>query len=579
LVLLASFMFIGSAAAQTTNQIYIAQTASGHANGTDYADAYPVTWFNTASNWTAAPTRGMIGPGTTVILCGNIITPLTAQGSGTSGDPVTILFGPGATMSQPALAGDFINVSNQSYITIDGGATGQIGGYNGNPSLANGIIEDTDNGTNLGHQVGTAGVEADQSHYITVQNLVIENLYVHVPGSDINRMGAAVETLWNGGATATNITINNCIFHDMLAGFYIGYGPGGQNITMTNTTVYNVNWGEFADPHNSDLSNSMTNLIISNDYFHDWANWDDTAWTFHHDGAIVGSNGGGFSNIIFSNNVCDNTNWGANSTACFYPSSGGAIGPVLAYNNLFIGTPPSDGDIYYFPGPGSNMSIYNNTFIGGSTIGNAITILGNYGGTQTYTVENNIVTGDLIFINLPVPVSNLISDYNIGYNLRSLGGYQCGYLACWQAEGYDLHDPNVVDGVATSPNLNANYVPQSSSPAIGTGVNLSSYFTTDINGNTRSSTEAWDIGAYASSTTSTSTLYGDVNGAVNGSGQPVVTIVDSEMTAQAAVGLITLTSTQQQAADVDGTGAVDIYDAYLISEYAAGLITQFPVRQ
>jgi hypothetical protein len=130
--------------------------------------------------------------------------------------------------------------------------------------------------------------------------------------------------------------------------------------------------------------------------------------------------------------------------------------------------------------------------------------------------------------------------------------------------------------VATSPNLNANYVPQSSSPAIGTGVNLSSYFITDLAGNTRISSGAWDIGAYQYiGNTSSSVLYGDVNGAANGE----VTLIDAELTAQAAVGLITLTSSQQQAAEVDGKSTVDIYDAYLIAEYAAGLITQFPAQQ
>ena len=42
--------------------------------------------------------------------------------------------------------------------------------------------------------------------------------------------------------------------------------------------------------------------------------------------------------------------------------------------------------------------------------------------------------------------------------------------------------------------------------------------------------------------------------------------------------LIFVTPVQQQAAEVDGTGKVDIYDAYLIAEYAVGLITKFPVQ-
>jgi hypothetical protein len=66
--------------------------------------------------------------------------------------------------------------------------------------------------------------------------------------------------------------------------------------------------------------------------------------------------------------------------------------------------------------------------------------------------------------------------------------------------------------------------------------------------------------------------YGDINGDSH------VTIADAEMTAQAAIGLITLTSTQQQAAEVDGTGRLNIYDAFLIAEYAVGVINTFPVQ-
>jgi len=67
-------------------------------------------------------------------------------------------------------------------------------------------------------------------------------------------------------------------------------------------------------------------------------------------------------------------------------------------------------------------------------------------------------------------------------------------------------------------------------------------------------------------------IYGDVDG--NGE----VSAYDAALTAQAAVGLITLTAEQIQAADVSGEGEVSAYDAALIAQKAVGLINKFPVE-
>jgi len=67
-------------------------------------------------------------------------------------------------------------------------------------------------------------------------------------------------------------------------------------------------------------------------------------------------------------------------------------------------------------------------------------------------------------------------------------------------------------------------------------------------------------------------LYGDVDG--NGE----VSAYDAALTAQAAVGLITLTAEQTQAADVSGEGEVSAYDAALIAQKAVGLISKFPIE-
>lgn len=58
------------------------------------------------------------------------------------------------------------------------------------------------------------------------------------------------------------------------------------------------------------------------------------------------------------------------------------------------------------------------------------------------------------------------------------------------------------------------------------------------------------------------------------SGDGFVTVYDASLVAQAAVGIKTLTSSQQSVADVSGDGVVTVYDAVLIVKYAIGLTSQ-----
>ena len=493
---------------------YIASSTMGSGSGADCNDAEPVSWFNDASNWGTGV--GQIGPGTTMHLCGNITTNLVAQGSGTSGNPITIFFEPGATMSKPAWSGNIIQVDGLSYITIDGGASGQIGGYTGNPSLTNGVIESTDNGTNLGNQFSAVGVSGKESQHIIVKNLVIRNLYVHVPGLD-DGSGEAVRTYWNDdGSTPSDWLVDNCIFHDMGIGFTIGYGPGSQNFTYSNSTAYNVNWGGNAGDDGS--RTSLTNLVVTGDYFHDWVNWDQINDDNHHNGFYAWAESGGTLNsVTYSGNTLGvNSTAGTNyQTSDLFVSGAGVTGTVNVYNNTFIGSSltsgPTNGLLFVWPGPGSITRIYNNTFIGGIGGGAAIGIQGGNGGTQTYDVKNNIAIG-LTFIYVEGNASvSLNSSNNIGYDLATYANTQppnvafgwsstdtgvfytlTGWQAVGQALGHDF-DNNMS---TSSPNLNGSYVPQTGSPAIGAGLNLSSYFTADAAGVTRPSTGPWDIGAY-----------------------------------------------------------------------------------
>jgi pimeloyl-ACP methyl ester carboxylesterase len=83
----------------------------------------------------------------------------------------------------------------------------------------------------------------------------------------------------------------------------------------------------------------------------------------------------------------------------------------------------------------------------------------------------------------------------------------------------------------------------------------------------------WLTGVGDSSTGVRHIQYGDV------SGDGTVADDDATLTAQYAVGLVTLTNEQILAADVDGDGEVSAYDAALISQYVQGVISKFPAEE
>jgi hypothetical protein len=478
--------------------IYVAQLAQGADTGADAANAHSVAWFNTAANWGAGANR--ISAGDTVHLRGNIISNLIVQSSGSPGNVITILFEPKASMIKAAWTGSIFDVSFRSYITIDGGATGLIGSYAGKTNYINGLIQSTNSGSGLGFTNYAIGVYGKDATFITVKNLAIKDLFVRRSGTGAAGGGTGVNAFWNGGTSPSDWTVTNCVFKDMSTGFFMDYGPGSKNILYSHCTAYNVNWGGAAGDHGS--SASLTNLVVRDCYFHDFTNWDQPANSYHHDGFYAWAESGGklYGVTMFNNVVGPNFSMGLpnNATSGLFVSGAGVTNTILMYNNLFLENTnggPSNGDILVWPGNGSTTRILNNTFIGCGG-GNAMQLYGKQGGTQTYEVMNNLCLRKT-FINVAYgQYISLLASKNLGYNLPSRQEYSFSTssssafksLAQWQALGYD------VGGFSSDPNLDSNYVPQSGSPAINAGADLSAYFATDKNGKIR--VGAWDIGAF-----------------------------------------------------------------------------------
>jgi len=165
------------AASLSAKTVYISQSGAGSANGTSSANAYALTWLNTAGNWGTGV--GQINPGDTITLEGAITSPITIAASGTAGHVTTLLFDTGAYMSRPYWVNGLtaydgwdnvgnikqgaIMAGNLSYFTIDGGT--------------NGFIECADNGQTKTTQWDCAGIFIQSPQYVTIQNLLIKNLY------------------------------------------------------------------------------------------------------------------------------------------------------------------------------------------------------------------------------------------------------------------------------------------------------------------------------------------------------------------------------------------------------------------
>jgi hypothetical protein len=505
--------------------LYIAQTATGASTGADCGDALPYTFFNSSSNWPSP-----IGPGTTVHICGTITAPagasgfLTFQGSGVSGNPITLRFENGAVLLAPYWGvNGAINTNGNSFVIVDGN------------SLL-GTIQATANGTGLANQNSNGvGVLIRNSSNVTVQNLNVINLYVHKCTGAISTCtdenGGDTIGIWLSESTSniniTNVTISGNVIHDVRWAVTANYASGGtaSGYVVKNNTFYNIDHGTYMGDNNGNSINNSP--IVSGNICHDTSNWDDANDSFHHDCLHI-------------------------STA----HAGSLINGPLIYNNYFYGEPGKDANTFIYiagdtDGPNLDITggyIFNNVLDNTSTV-NAVangylldlgqdnfvfnnTLIGyqnsNNGGVPLQVGDGGAGGGDYIYNNILSTGSQGIyfhetgtaaaMDYNVYYNLATLGRTDNSKnfydsLSDWQSCNTTalgcpaVHDRN---SVVANPLLNPGSNPpfqllSSSSSAWQKGMNLSAYCATvpaacfDKAGVPRPAVGPWDIGAYESS--------------------------------------------------------------------------------
>lgn len=518
-----------------TNTIYLSQTA-GVFNGGSLCNGQSTqtyTDFNNSSNWTSGtPSGTQIGPGTTVVLCGTISapagsTPLTAQGNGSSGSPVTIVFDTGASLQEGYFgAGGAINLNSKTYITVNGANKG--------------TIEATTNGTSGSNSCPSGSCTTQQSSQgITnpgsndiIENLTVGPMYVVASTSDSAWTALQINCFELGSSSyvSSNLTATGNTAHDCLTGFEFYANGGGSNYTLSNNTSHGTCWG--ADVIENGAT-SFNNIYIFGNHDYDHSKWGASASCHSNALHLFQANNCSSCSVngfYYYNNEDDGPGAPDTTAELQLDNNGGNSGVTNGniFNNVFSWTSSDCSgtcDAQLGLWTGSGWLVDNNTFIGnatGSTPGGPLFSDDQSG--VTFAFENNALTtsNQEMKVNTGLPLAGS-PDYNIYANSPSSGQvficssnfYSAAQFSGWAScIGNETH--SAYYATAPLPNCNStsdcsNAQPQAGSTLIGSGTNLYSLCNGQPNpgigalcydkaGHARPSTGNWDIGAYQHST-------------------------------------------------------------------------------
>lgn len=407
-----------------------------------------------------------------------------------------------------------LDVNGLSHIIVDGGIPCGPGTACSTNLTGTGIIQETANGSALAYRQDSIGIYAPNGcANCEIRNLIIGPLYQHTSASDVHDFGADGAIYFGG--TSGSLLIHDLTIHDTTSCIaYIPTSSGDAGLQIYNAYAYNYNGGV-------NLAGSSSNNILSGAIIHDstWgssANWDATGCPYHHDGIHAwGEFGGEILGVNYYNNVVQGDYGSCPTGAVFFE---GYTGNENFYNNLFLitYTQENNGIVNL---NGFNIGFYDNTIIGNLQSGDLCFNIGynsdsSFPYTPSIRFENNIVENCHGLIDqYSTPAVTLTAwDYNAYGELPSgstliYNGTWYYTFASWQAaSGKDSHSVISSGGIAGSLNLSFNGVPQSGSPVIGVGVNLTSLGITNLDSDTsaggmrtptgRLLTGAWTIGSY-----------------------------------------------------------------------------------
>jgi hypothetical protein len=503
------FWIFGLANNTLAADFYVTQNASGNDNGLDCANAHSATWFNSSNNWANPKQNAKIGPGDMVHLCGiftgtNGQTMLTIQGSGLSGNQITIFFEPDAVLTNSYWgSGGAIGGSDKNYIVIDGGQ--------------NGTIRATDNGSaSLGYnnQAFSNGIYINGCQNWEIKNLSIRNMYVREQNDTSDSCCGASNNVVSGVEVWGNSSSLN-VHHNAIdeTGDAINVAiPSGtmSNIQIHHNTLHNAS--HFINVNSTTSSSSISDLKIYDNDISGGSNWLDPPDVFHADGIMVstscnppGSCTSNFSGLKIYNNYI-HPNWyedyggGRHATAHIFVSqdSNGTFSDALIYNNVMTlheaAGEYADANGFIEIQGGFSGTVANNTIIGrGPGYGVRFNEYAN-GGRINF--QNNIINNVDYYITIKNSSLGSI-DYNLYYSGATkweLNGSAYSSITAWRTA---LDSPNETHSSEKNPSLSASFAPDTASdPTVDTGISLTSFFSIDKDSISRPQGPAWDIGAY-----------------------------------------------------------------------------------
>jgi hypothetical protein len=355
--------------------VYVAQSAGTFTGGTSCngQTAESIATFNATS----------LVPGNTYYLCGVITTAVSLKGTGTSGNTVTIIFDTGARVSLPSCGqgGSCFYIGGASYLLIEGStacgagtacAANENANPTGYPSGITGIVEATASGTGLANAPTQGNIfYINGATNVEIRDVIGRNIYIH-PATT----AGFNDPIGGGGAfpavnivNSNNVSIHDSDFHDVDTLVNASNGPNYNNLSFYNNTGFNINWGLHAGTYGGQVE---SNWAVHDNKFATTGNWDQAANNAHHDQGMFLSRGGNAQGAGSFNRVGFYNNWltcqtGANTTSAFY-ISGGPITKLYLYNNTFdyscnATKAWSDAVLTMVPGNGSTMIWANNTII------------------------------------------------------------------------------------------------------------------------------------------------------------------------------------------------------------------------
>lgn len=399
----------------------------------------------------------LVAGDTVYIRSGTYKEQITPSNSGTANNQITYSNYPGESPvidGQNALSGNYtgqINLSNVSFIVIDGLSITNAGPYNNNSGI---MVDNCSNITIKNNSISntvSSGIGIWDSQYVTVHNNEVSNA--------CNDGEQECITI----ATTTDFVVSeNHVHHN---------GPGtngGEGIDAKDGAARGVIVGN----HVHDLTRLGIYVDAWDKHTYDIEIARNRVYNCDNDGITLASEQGGLlEDIKIINN--------------------------LVYNNRYSGlaiTP--NGDVTN--PPMKTLSVTNNTFYGNgdgtqpSPWGGGIVV--DNPNINSLVIRNNILSNNLLFqIALEVTVTNLTAENNLIHGFRSYGGETKGSSP---VEGDPLF-------VSTAP---LNFHLQNSSPAIDKGQGTGAP-TEDLDQTPRPQGKAIDIGAYE-----VALGYGDYNG-------------------------------------------------------------------